>query len=416
MKTPQLHVEPGAMQMSAWQFTGFRILLGSYLAFHFAHLLEWSPELFASSGVLADPRLNLTWGIFPNLLWLDLPDWAVQSFVGAMVVLSVFLTIGLWRIPVCIGLWFGWACLFHRNNLIINPSLPYIGLLLILCTLIPAGEPMSFRPRTAGWRMPRAVFISAWILMAVGYTFSGLTKLDSPSWIDGSALVWLLENPLARPGILRDLLLAFPEPMHAMLTYGALLAEIAFLPLCLCRFGRFVAWGSMVAMHLGIVLVVDFSDLSLGMLMLHAFTFDPKWFPVKQPARSPAVVAFDGSCLMCNGFVRFLVNEDRHAWLTFTTLDSSKGAALRAQLHDSEIDSILFSARTGMPRMKSNAVIGILSTLGGHWRAFGLLLSMIPRPLRDFIYDGVAARRHWLSKTNGSCPLPGPELLSRLEP
>jgi len=201
--------------------------------------------------------------------------------------------------------------LFHRNNLIINPSLPYIGLLLILCTLIPVGEPWSQRPRNSGWQMPREVFICAWVLMAVGYSFSGLTKLDSPSWIDGSALVWLLENPLRRPGILRDLLLNIPEPMQAVLTYGALLAEVAFLPLCICRFGHFIAWGAMVAMHLGIVMVVDFADLSLGMLVL--------------------------------------------------------------------------------------------------------LLSMIPRPLRDLIYDGVASRRNWPGNRKATCALPSPDLLRRID-
>jgi hypothetical protein len=33
----------------------------------------------------------------------------------------------------------------------------------------------------------------------------------------------------------------------------------------------------MVMMHAGLVVVVDFADLSLGMLLLHAFTFDPAW-------------------------------------------------------------------------------------------------------------------------------------------
>ena len=41
--------------------------------------------------------------------------------------------------------------------------------------------------------------------MAVGYTFSGVTKLPSPSWRDGTALARILDNPLARPGPLRDL-------------------------------------------------------------------------------------------------------------------------------------------------------------------------------------------------------------------
>ncbi len=33
----------------------------------------------------------------------------------------------------------------------------------------------------------------------------------------------------------------------------------------------------MVGMHLGILSVVSFADLTAGMLMAHAFVFDPGW-------------------------------------------------------------------------------------------------------------------------------------------
>ena len=32
-----------------------------------------------------------------------------------------------------------------------------------------------------------------------------------------------------------------------------------------------------MVMHVGIVLMVDFADLTLGMVMIHLFTFDPDW-------------------------------------------------------------------------------------------------------------------------------------------
>jgi|GEM_PF-5184698 len=47
----------------------------------------------------------------------------------------------------------------------------------------------------------------------------------------------------------------------------------------------------MVVLHIGIIFVVDFADLSLGMLMVHAFTFDRKWltmFGVYQNGALPA--------------------------------------------------------------------------------------------------------------------------------
>src|SRR5687767_916850 len=57
------------------------------------------------------------------------------------------------------------------------------------------------RPDPGGtWRMPPLLFATEWILMALGYTYSGAAKLVSPSWLDGTAIAQIMENPLARPG------------------------------------------------------------------------------------------------------------------------------------------------------------------------------------------------------------------------
>src|SRR5690606_34884204 len=103
-------------------------------------------------------------------------------------------------------LWFGWAALFNRNNLISNPGVPYVGLLLLMIAIVPDGEPGRWRGRPVApgdWFMPAAVWRGVWFLLAAGYTFSGLAKLGSPSWVDGTALHHLISNPLARPSLLR---------------------------------------------------------------------------------------------------------------------------------------------------------------------------------------------------------------------
>ena len=118
------------MQISAQQFALFRIALGTDPAIHFAQLIPYGAELFSHRGMLADARINLTAGIFPNPLahW-DSPA-CVTVFLGALTILSLALALGVYRRSAAILLWFGWACLFNRNNLIINPSIPYIGLAL----------------------------------------------------------------------------------------------------------------------------------------------------------------------------------------------------------------------------------------------------------------------------------------------
>lgn len=262
---------------SAWCFAVFRMIFGAYLVIHFAMLLPYASELFGSAGLIGDPALNPVAGLFPNPLNFALSSLVLTGLFASLVALSFCFAIGLFRPGISVVLWFAWTALFHRNNLIGNPSIPYIGLLLTLCAIVPTGEPLSFGKRCADWQIPVWIPRCAWFLLAAGYTFSGVTKLHSPSWIDGSAMRFLLENPLARPGFVRDHMLALPAGMLSVLTWLTLAAELLFLPLAYCRKTRPWIWLVLVLLHLGIISAVDFADLSFGMLMIHVFTFDPHW-------------------------------------------------------------------------------------------------------------------------------------------
>lgn len=403
------------------QFALFRVTFGLWLAWHFAELAPWAAELFSAEGVLADPRLNPVHGLFPNpLAWVGAPWFSVAWCVlGAG--LALLLAAGWRRAVVSVALWFVWAALFNRNVLISNPSIPYVGLLLVLLALVPDGEPWRWRGRVVApraWAMPAGVFIAAWVLMAAGYTFSGVVKLQSPSWVDGTALTHLLHNPLARPGWARDVLLGLPEWTMAVLTWGALAAEVTFLLLCFARRGRALAWCGMVVMHLGILMVVDFADLTMGMLMLHAFTFDPAWLPATKVkfARQP-VLLYDGECGLCNAVVRFLLREDAEGVLKFAPLQGTLGQKTlrRFGLPTEEFDSILFlpDIDADKPLLRTRGVIGVLGVLGGIWRVAAWVARAIPGPVRDLGYKMVARVRYRIFGTYVPTPLPEPAWASR---
>jgi hypothetical protein len=94
-------------------------------------------------------------------------------------------------------IWYLGASLYGRNPLIANPSLPFVGWLLLAHLLIPsASRNEEARPIKAG--IPEDIYLAARIVMALAYTYSGYTKLVSPSWTDGTALSYVLTNPLAR--------------------------------------------------------------------------------------------------------------------------------------------------------------------------------------------------------------------------
>src|SRR5262249_10628159 len=271
------------------QYSLYRIVFGVYLCVHFAQLAPWGPEVFSTRGAITNSWFSPLIHLFPNVLAVWDDPITVIGMLSAGAVLSVLLAIGWHDRLAAVVLWYIWACLFCRNPLISNPGLPYVGLLLVVHALLPSAPYGSWaargRPDPRGnWSMRPELFAVVWILMAVGYSYSGYTKLISPSWIDGTALTRVLDNPLARPGISRDFFLSLRAWVTKTPTWGALALEFTFDPLALIRPARPCIWALMLLMHLSLILVIDFADLSLGMVMLHLFTFDPGWIkPVPGP-------------------------------------------------------------------------------------------------------------------------------------
>ena len=419
--------------VSPYQFAAFRIVLGAYLAVHCASLIPYGRELFGADGILPDAGVNFTHGILPNpLAWSNAP-WAPALLLSALTLLAVAFACGFYRqITACL-LWFGWACLFNRNNLISNPSIPYVGLLLLLCAAIPPGEPWSLKPRCnlERWFFPAWVFRAAWIAMAVGYTFSGLDKLiQSPSWLDGSAFSHVLRLPLARPGPLRDALLLLPDGALMLLTWSALLLEVAFLPLSLHRKTRPWAWLAMVGMHLGVLVTVAFADLVAGMLLLHFFTFDPEWLPRGKQASIAAlvptgnldsgrlvpefpIVFFDGACGMCTTFVRGLMRADSKGVFRFAPLEGETARRYLPPLHPDPRKRSLVCLDEGRIHEGAEALLQISARLGGAWPLLGIG-RLVPRTLRALLYRLIASNRYAGLGRSKRCQIPSADERRRL--
>jgi hypothetical protein len=266
----------GLTPPTARHFALLRVALGGYLFVHFVSLAPYAEELFSRNGMLPDAAQLPSAGFFPNPLANASPSVAL-GFVVMLSLLSLLLLAGAYRRWLALPLWFGWACLFNRNPFIANPSLPYVGFLLLACTVVP-NEPClrpSLPPAERSWSIPLPLYRGAWLLLGLGYSLSGLHKLGSPSWLDGTALRHVLELPLARDTWLRTALLSLPDWAFAAMTWGALAAEITALPLFLFRATRRPAWAGLVGMQLGILCVLDFADLTAGMLLFHAFVLEP---------------------------------------------------------------------------------------------------------------------------------------------
>lgn len=117
------------------------------------------------------------------------------------------------------------------------------------------------------------------------------------------------------------------------------------------------------------------------------------------------IVFYDGLCALCNRYVRWALRNDKKKRLLFAALDSPPGVRLRRAFPETRaVDSII--VRDGeRVFVKSEAVLVIAGQLGGVWRLVAVM-RVLPRPLRDRLYDGIARRRYrWFGQLD-ACPLP----------
>ena len=385
------------------QYRLFRVLLGTYLFVHFAALVPWAGEVFSNAGMLADATRSPLFGIVPNVLALAGGPQFVIGLVAAAAIAAACFACGYLDKLAAIFMWYVLACLFARNPLIANPALPYVGWMLLLHLFVPALPRATLTD--ARWEFPKPLFAAAWIVLALAYSYSGYTKLLSPSWVSGDAIAYVLDNPLARDNAVRDLFLALPGDALRVLTWSLMAVELLFAPLALVRKARPVLWVAMLVAQVGFLCLLNFADLTIPMLLFHMLTFDPAWVPGNAPERRD-VIFYDGECGLCHGAVRFVLAEDRRGRTLFSPL---QGATFKRMVRDDVRkdlpDSFVVLDDAGELLLRSSAVVHVAMRLGGWWRVLGTLLFIVPKPIRDAGYRFVGAVRHRLfARPSRHCP------------
>jgi hypothetical protein len=259
------------------QFALFRVLLGALVLAQVASWWPFAGEIFAEDGLPALAPGGMA-GVLPSPLPADAAT--VQVFLAALAVLAAALALGLARRAAALLLWYGLTCLGHAAPYSLTVASAFVSWLLLATALVPPGEPLRplGRARPEGGRVPRALWIGAWVLMAAGYGLAGFDKLASPGWRSGDALGAAVGLPYAREAG-ASLILALPRPLQHAATWAGFAIELAFPCLALLRATRPIAWAAGVALQLGLLVLFAFPGLTTGMLLLHAFTFDPRWLP-----------------------------------------------------------------------------------------------------------------------------------------
>ena len=116
------------------------------------------------------------------------------------------------------------------------------------------------------------------------------------------------------------------------------------------------------------------------------------------------VIIFDGICGFCNKSIDTLIWLDTHKIFLYTSL---QGEFVKTLDLEPDIDSIIFY-EDGTLYYKSTAILKILKSLGGLWIITSVFY-LIPRVVRDFIYDIIAKYRYRIFGKIESCRMPKKE-------
>lgn len=124
------------------------------------------------------------------------------------------------------------------------------------------------------------------------------------------------------------------------------------------------------------------------------------------------LVLFDGVCNLCQGSVQFIIARDPNQLFSFASLQSETGMRIKTEFQiPPDTDSILL-LENGKVYAHSTAALRIARKLSAPWSWLyaGIIL---PRFLRDPVYNFIARNRYkWFGKQE-SCWLPTPELKAR---
>lgn len=122
------------------------------------------------------------------------------------------------------------------------------------------------------------------------------------------------------------------------------------------------------------------------------------------------IILFDGVCNLCNGAVIYIIKRDKKNVFKFAALQSEIGAQLIAKFNiDTEIVDSIILIDGEKQYEKSSAALYIAKHLSGAYPLlFGFMV--VPRFIRDSVYDYVAKNRYkWFGKKE-SCMIPTVEL------
>ena len=125
------------------------------------------------------------------------------------------------------------------------------------------------------------------------------------------------------------------------------------------------------------------------------------------------ILLFDGVCNLCSGSVLFVLDRNGKENVSFASLQSEFGAqALKDANLPADYTSSLVLLENDKVYVKSDAALQLTKHLNGLWKA-GSVLLIIPKFIRNPVYDWVAKNRYKWFGEKEVCWVPEPKWKKR---
>ncbi|MCK9914486.1 DCC1-like thiol-disulfide oxidoreductase family protein [Microbacteriaceae bacterium K1510] len=125
------------------------------------------------------------------------------------------------------------------------------------------------------------------------------------------------------------------------------------------------------------------------------------------------LVLYDGVCVLCSGWFRFVARRDAGRKFLFTAIQSDHGRALASKLginpENPDTNAVLLD---GQVYLRSDSALAVLSMLP-RWR-WTRIFRLVPKSLRDRFYRLIARNRYRLFGRHDVCDLGGREYSDRI--
>jgi predicted DCC family thiol-disulfide oxidoreductase YuxK len=123
-----------------------------------------------------------------------------------------------------------------------------------------------------------------------------------------------------------------------------------------------------------------------------------RWDGVAAPDIDEDLILFDGDCVLCSRWARFVHARDRRGRFKFVAIQSPYGRALAERFGiNAENPESNLAVIDGRVFFKSDTALSILRALPA-WR-WTALAFIVPRAARNWLYDRIARNRYrWFGR------------------